>query len=73
MPMYKYRCQNCSSDFETLTKFEQTEPVPCVNCGSHATEREAFPTKARGWAIKGDSNFNHYGLRGGGKYRRGAK
>jgi putative FmdB family regulatory protein len=73
MPIFKYNCKQCSSDFESLTKYEQTEPVPCVACGSPDTQREEFPTKAPGWSINGASAANNYGLKPDGRNSRGRK
>ncbi len=38
MPLYAFHCQNCSHEFETLARFEETPDCPA--CGSAQTERQ---------------------------------
>jgi len=40
MPMYSYRCRNCSATFDLLVGLTADEEEPkCVNCGSNDLER----------------------------------
>ncbi|CAJ0866107.1 hypothetical protein AMST5_01828 [freshwater sediment metagenome] len=37
MPLYAFRCQTCSHEFETLARFEETPECPA--CGAAQAER----------------------------------
>jgi len=67
MPIFKYRCHGCLHEFESLERYDDPTPPKCVVCGAADTEREAFPSKAPDWDIKGSSAANNYGLKSGGK------
>jgi putative FmdB family regulatory protein len=67
MPIYGYKCQNCSSDFESLESFTPTEPTKCPQCGSQSCQREAYSKKAPTAEVRGASAANNYGLKRGGK------
>ncbi|NWF77685.1 MAG: zinc ribbon domain-containing protein, partial [Chloroflexi bacterium] len=37
MPVYKYRCPRCDTDFELMRRIsEKNEPALCLPCGSKA-------------------------------------
>ncbi|UCF63075.1 MAG: zinc ribbon domain-containing protein [bacterium] len=39
MPLFKYRCLDCQTNFEDLLPFSQSHDVECPNCSSHNTEK----------------------------------
>ncbi len=39
MPIYEYRCEECSDDFEALVLPNRSTFVACPSCGSEAVER----------------------------------
>lgn len=73
MPIFRYKCHNCSHEFDTLTKYEQSEAIPCTKCASQDTEREGFPSKPASHVVNGASAANNYGLKPGGRPSRGGR
>ncbi len=40
MPVYVYRCKNCSAEFELLRpRAQASQPAECPQCGQRAAER----------------------------------
>ncbi len=72
MPIYEYRCESCSHEFEKIVKVG-AEPPPCPECGEGVRKlvsAAAFSLKGSGWYR------DHYGLKpsggDGGASSRGA-
>ncbi len=65
MPLYDYRCENCSHEFEALQRVNQDALTECPICSEHALKKQAsapaFTFKGGGWYKDG------YGSSGGDK------
>ena len=61
MPIYEYRCPNCSHEFEELVGISEPPPE-CPACGGKEVTRllstPSFSLKGDGWYS------DHYGLKG---------
>ena len=57
MPLYRYRCEECSSQFEVLAKVSDAAPAACENCGSARLKkvigRTGFRLAGGGWYAQG--------------------
>lgn len=59
MPMYEYRCSDCSKQFELRQKFSDDPITACPECGGHVEKlisRTSFALKGSGWYAEGYSN-----------------
>ncbi len=60
MPIYEYRCEDCSNEFEELVGISEPPPE-CPNCNSSRVNRllstPSFSLKGDGWYS------DHYGLK----------
>jgi len=65
MPLYDYRCENCSHEFEALQRVNQDPLTECPICSEHSLKKQAsapaFTFKGGGWYKDG------YGSAGAGK------
>ena len=34
MPLFEYRCRECETSFEKLTRYDQADSIACPQCGS---------------------------------------
>ena len=52
MPLYEYRCERCSNEFEVLVRRSDTA-ICCPSCGgneaSKKVSRSSFHLKGTGW------------------------
>lgn len=52
MPIYEYKCDECSSVYEELVRLSDPSP-PCPDCGNENVERlisqTSFQLKGNGW------------------------
>ena len=52
MPLYEYRCERCSNEFEVLVRRSDTA-ICCPSCGSNEASkkvsRSSFHLKGTGW------------------------
>jgi len=48
MPIYEYKCDNCSSVFDKLVSMSNTDPIECPQCHSEQTRKllSAFASSA---------------------------
>ena len=64
MPIYEYRCQDCSHEFEEIQKMSADPVTVCPSCGGENVTKllsaAAFHLKGGGWAN------DNYGLKSGG-------
>jgi putative FmdB family regulatory protein len=55
MPLYEYRCEACSHQFEVIQKFSDEPIAVCPKCGSGPVAKllssPAFQFKGTGWYI----------------------
>ncbi len=55
MPIYEYRCKNCSHDLEILQKISDSPLTDCTNCGKNTLEKvissTQFQLKGTGWYV----------------------
>ena len=54
MPIYEYRCLNCSHEFELLQKFSDPPANECPTCSGTVQKlisRSAFHLKGDGWYV----------------------
>ncbi len=55
MPIYEYRCKNCSHDLEMLQKISDSPLTDCPNCGKNTLEKvissTQFQLKGTGWYV----------------------
>ena len=63
MPIYKFKCENCSHEFTVIRKMsESNEEVVCEECGSIVSNklisRSSFTLKGKGWYKDGYSSDN---------------
>ena len=53
MPIYEYRCEDCSHEFERLQKISDPLPSECPQCGSPQVRKlisaAGFRLKGGGW------------------------
>ena len=62
MPIYNYRCENCSAEFEKILPFSERDQncLFCPECGSDEVtkimSRSTFSLKGKGWYKDGYSN-----------------
>lgn len=66
MPIYEYRCENCTDEFEVIQKFSDRPLSKCKKCGGHLQKllsRSAFTLKGGGWYADGYKG----GAKGGSK------
>lgn len=41
MPIYEYKCKECSTKFELMRSFSEADaPSKCPNCGAEQTQRQ---------------------------------
>ena len=63
MPLYRYKCQNCETEFTKLLSFKQREnkdtQLFCPECGWHEhtnmISKTSFSLKGKGWYKDGYS------------------
>lgn len=57
MPIFEYRCFDCNSTFELLTKGDNKEDIICPECHSAKSKKlfSAFSTSANSSSYSGDS------------------
>ncbi len=64
MPIYEYRCPDCSHEFEEIQKMSDDPVRLCPSCGKENVSKllsaAAFHLKGGGWAN------DNYGLKSGG-------
>ena len=64
MPIYEYRCPDCSHEFEEIQKMSEDPVRLCPSCGKENVTKllsaAAFHLKGGGWAN------DNYGLKSGG-------
>lgn len=56
MPMYEYKCEKCSKQFELRQKFSDPPASECPDCGGAVTKlisSAAFALKGGGWYNEG--------------------
>jgi putative FmdB family regulatory protein len=56
MPMYEYKCQACSKQFELRQKFADPPATVCPECGGELTKlisAASFALKGGGWYNEG--------------------
>jgi putative FmdB family regulatory protein len=54
MPIYEYKCEECSSEFEEWQKFSDPPVEKCPTCGGKASRlisRSTFILKGTGWYV----------------------
>jgi putative FmdB family regulatory protein len=54
MPIYEYRCLDCSHEFEQIQKFSDPPVGACPTCGGAVQKlisRSAFHLKGDGWYV----------------------
>ena len=54
MPIYEYRCLNCSHQFELMQKFSDPPAETCPSCAGIVQKlisRSAFHLKGSGWYV----------------------
>ena len=70
MPIYEYRCPDCSLEFEEIQKMSDDPVKVCPSCGKENVTKllsaAAFHLKGGGWAN------DNYGLKSGGESGSGA-
>ncbi len=53
MPIYEYKCQECSHQLEAIQKFSDDALTECPKCGKQALKKmisaSAFHLKGTGW------------------------
>ena len=70
MPIYEYRCQDCSQEFERMQRFSDPPVDTCPQCSGpvqRLISRSAFHLKGSGWYA------TDYGRNGGSKTEKSAK
>ena len=63
MPLYRYKCQACATEFTRLMSFKQREnkdnQIPCPDCGclehTPMVSKTSFSLKGKGWYKDGYS------------------
>lgn len=61
MPIYEYRCQDCSHEFERMQKFSDPPIEVCPTCAGSVQKlisRSAFHLKGSGWYV---TDYGHNG------------
>lgn len=61
MPIYEYRCQDCSHEFERMQKFSDPPVEVCPTCAGSVQKlisRSAFHLKGSGWYV---TDYGHNG------------
>ena len=57
MPIYRYRCGECSEVIEVIAKASDPKPERCPSCGSEdlskVMSRTSFQLKGGGWYAEG--------------------
>jgi putative FmdB family regulatory protein len=56
MPIYEYRCDRCSGEFEVIQKFSDPPLRSCAKCGGKLEKllsRSGFSLKGAGWYADG--------------------
>ena len=67
MPMYEYRCQDCSKLYEQLRRMSDADTnLQCPHCGGHQVQRQVSTC-----SFAGTSSGNSGGNSGGGCAPRG--
>lgn len=64
MPIYEYRCQDCSHEFERMQKFSDPPIEVCPTCAGSVQKlisRSAFHLKGSGWYV---TDYGHNGHNG---------
>jgi putative FmdB family regulatory protein len=59
MPMYEYKCEKCSKQFELRQKFSDPPATDCPDCGGAVTKlisTASFALKGGGWHNEGYSS-----------------
>ena len=54
MPIYEYKCLNCSHEFEAMQKFSEAAISQCPNCGGPVKKlisHSSFHLKGTGWYL----------------------
>jgi putative FmdB family regulatory protein len=54
MPIYEYKCMQCSNEFEAMQKFSDSAISQCPNCGGPVKKlisRSSFHLKGSGWYL----------------------
>jgi putative FmdB family regulatory protein len=54
MPIYEYRCADCSNEFEMMQKFSDPPLEQCPSCAGKVHKlisRSAFHLKGSGWYV----------------------
>jgi putative FmdB family regulatory protein len=54
MPIYEYKCLNCSNEFEAMQKFSEAAISQCPNCGGPVKKlisHSSFHLKGSGWYL----------------------
>ena len=62
MPIYEYKCSDCSNEFETIQKFSDEPLTECPKCKGKVEKlvsKSSFQLKGSGWYSDG------YGKTGG--------
>jgi putative FmdB family regulatory protein len=70
MPIYEYRCQDCSQEFERMQRFSDPPVDTCPQCSGpvqRLISRSAFHLKGGGWYA------TDYGRNGSSKEEKSAK
>jgi putative FmdB family regulatory protein len=58
MPIYEYRCKQCSAKFDKLVKLStQTAEIECPKCGAHKAEKSVSLFGTSG-ASSGSGSFS---------------
>lgn len=60
MPIYEYRCRNCSHELEIMQKMSDQPLTHCPECGQNSLDklisRSSFRLKGGGWYESGYAN-----------------
>ncbi|MDX9866220.1 MAG: zinc ribbon domain-containing protein [Anaerolineaceae bacterium] len=57
MPIYEYRCEQCSTTFEKLVSFSQVDqPQDCPHCHSQETRKQITAAASRSVTAGGNSS-----------------
>jgi putative FmdB family regulatory protein len=70
MPIYEYRCQDCSQEFERMQRFSDPAVDTCPKCSGpvqRLISRSAFHLKGGGWYV------TDYGRNGSSKAEKSAQ
>lgn len=63
MPIFAYKCANCSESFESLESYIIEHKPSCPKCASSDCQRDDFNKKAPSGKVNGASAANNYGLK----------